>query len=134
MEVWKRYNYLVAAAFDVGFNLIVLLIIIIIFFFFGDLLASHKTIAIMVDNLINHKETRRGTGQGLSRGTHPAHPRGRITSRDRGVPYCCGLFWLEELPYLQTVSFKAPSSLTPRSFNSSTLTSLSTLLISIHNG
>jgi hypothetical protein len=30
-EVWKRYNYLVAAAFDAGFNLNMLLI----FFFFG---------------------------------------------------------------------------------------------------
>lgn len=30
-EVWKRYTYLVAAAFDAGFNLNMLLI----FFFFG---------------------------------------------------------------------------------------------------
>lgn len=43
------------------------------------------------------------SGLGSSRGPPPPPP-GRITSRDREVPYCCGLFWLEELPYLQTVS------------------------------
>lgn len=43
-----------------------------------------------------------------------AGPRGRITSRDLGLPYCCGLFWFEQLSYLGLADrlFKLSSSLT----------------------